>query len=151
MIKKMPSHLELLALNESTEEKNNVILQSTIQDLHRYRSEYGEQHEKVAALWSSLGLIRLHMNRNTLLAKACLNQALQIYMHLEHGISTAVTLTDLGFCHEKLNDMEGALSSYYKAMDLFFSCGLCESHPRVIATRRFIDRLVPRKTITKTA
>lgn len=120
---------------------DNIVLKQVVDDLHRYRRDLGESHLKVAETWNSLGLIRLHMQQNAQDAKGCLEEALRIFESCDSRTSVAVTLNDLGYCHERLDETDKAVEAYKRAFDLLEAEKFSPSHPRMISTQRSLSRL----------
>jgi tetratricopeptide (TPR) repeat protein len=120
----------------------NVVVKQVLADLIRFREDLGETHEKVAETWNSLGLIRLHMQQDADEAKVCFEQALRIFTEHDSQSSIAITLNDLGYCHERLHQQDEAVNSYKKARELFEAQKYSESHPRMISTQRSLSRLM---------
>uniref|UniRef100_A0A7S1D2E4 Kinesin light chain n=1 Tax=Cyclophora tenuis TaxID=216820 RepID=A0A7S1D2E4_CYCTE len=123
-------------------DSDNVVLRQVLDDLRRYRRDLGENHEKVAETWNSLGLIRLHMQRDPEAALGCHQEALKIFRKKTANLAMAITLNDLGYCYERLNQREQALEIYKEAVDLLKKQKLGQSHPRMIATQRSVNRLM---------
>lgn len=97
-------------------------LQSVLQDLENRTRECGPYDEIVANHWNSLGLIRLHMQRNVQAAIKCHTVALQIYRKTAStSIQIAVCLADLAACHERLSESKRAKSLFQEALDLLES------------------------------
>jgi tetratricopeptide (TPR) repeat protein len=103
--------------SDSSDEPNDpLVLKQVLADLIRFTKELGSTHQKVAETWNTLGLIRLHMQRNIKAAMKCHEEALSIYKATGGStIDVAVTLNDLGRCYERLNDIEKALEIYERA------------------------------------
>jgi tetratricopeptide (TPR) repeat protein len=96
--------------------KDPLVLKQVLADLVRFTEELGCTHPKVAETWNTLGLIRLHMQRNIKAAIKCHEEALSIYKVTDGStIDVAVTLNDLGRCYERLNHIEKALEIYERA------------------------------------
>eukprot|EP00540_Astrosyne_radiata_P021483 CAMPEP_0116839464 /NCGR_PEP_ID=MMETSP0418-20121206/9786_1 /TAXON_ID=1158023 /ORGANISM="Astrosyne radiata, Strain 13vi08-1A" /LENGTH=143 /DNA_ID=CAMNT_0004469587 /DNA_START=96 /DNA_END=527 /DNA_ORIENTATION=+ len=123
-------------------DSDNVVLRQVLDDLHRYQRDLGEWHEKVAETWNSLGLIRLHMQRDAEAALGCHQEALKIFRKQDAPLSMAITLNDLGYCYERLGKREDALNIYKEAVDLLRKSKIGSSHPRMIATQRSMNRLM---------
>lgn len=58
-----------------------VVLEEVLRDLSQQISELGPNHLSVAETWNTLGLIRLHMQRDVRAALQCHQRALQIYQY----------------------------------------------------------------------
>jgi tetratricopeptide (TPR) repeat protein len=125
-----------------TMDTENVVVKQVLADLNRFREDLGESHEKVAETWNSLGLIRLHMQQDADEAKVCFEEALRIFTQHDSQSSIAITLNDLGYCHERLLQQEEAMNSYKKARELLEAQKYSESHPRMISTQRSLARLM---------
>ena len=123
-------------------DSDNVVLRQVLDDLHRYRRDLGETHEKVAETWNSLGLIRLHMQRDPEAALGCHQEALKIFRKKKASMAMAITLNDLGYCYERLNQNEPALEIYKEAVELLKKLKIGQSHPRMTSTQRSINRLM---------
>lgn len=121
---------------------SNPVLKQILQDLEDYRKEYGNVHPKVAESWNALGLIRVHMERDADEARKCHEYALAIFKEKKLVVDTAITLNDLGYCFERLNQTEEALKRYQEALQLLQSERLSDDHPRVISTRRAVFRIL---------
>jgi tetratricopeptide (TPR) repeat protein len=121
---------------------NNPVLEQILQDLKDCQKEYGRVHPKVAEAWNALGLIRVHMERNADEARKCHEYALAIYKDLKLAKETAITLNDLGYCFERMNQRDMALRSYQEALLILEAERLSENHPRVISTRRAVFRIL---------
>ncbi len=124
---------------ESSE--GNPVLHRVIVDLRTALHEFGNNHNSVAEAWNALGLVRVHMQRDAEAARICHEEALRIYIKNQEDIETAVTLNDLGYCHEQLGEQEKALKLYEEALSLLAKVNVDESHPRMISTRRAVHRI----------
>lgn len=122
------------------DQPKDVLLKKVVTDLRRFIADYGKSHEKVAEAWNSMGLIRLHLQQNTIEAKRCFEEAIRI---LENGdkAAFAITLSDLGWCHERLKDHEKALLLYRKAKIILEDQECSESHPTSVSINRSLERL----------
>lgn len=120
---------------------DNIVLKQVVDDLHRYRRDLGESHLKVAETWNSLGLIQLHMQQNARDAKGYLEEALRIFESCGSRIRVAVTLNDLGYCHERLQETDKAVEAYKRALHLLEAEKSSKSHPGMISTKRSLSRL----------
>jgi tetratricopeptide (TPR) repeat protein len=119
----------------------NPVLRRVMSDLRTAQHEYGNYHNSVAEAWNALGLVRVHMQRDAKGAKMCHEEALRIYVSNKEHVETAITLNDLGYCHEQLGEHNQALQRYEEALTILSSLKLDESHPRMISTRRAVYRV----------
>mmetsp|Transcript_12055 Transcript_12055/g.23162 ORF Transcript_12055/g.23162 Transcript_12055/m.23162 type:complete len:160 (-) Transcript_12055:199-678(-) len=130
--------------SSSDETDRPLVLKQVLADLIRLTNELGPSHVKVADTWNSLGLIRLHMQRNVQAAIKCHQEALSIYMGSQDGstVDIAVTLNDLGRCYERLNDQIKALETYEKAHELVLNdSSIRKTHSVVESVKRSVARL----------
>ena len=122
-----------------------IVLPQALSELDRSVAMHGPNHEKVAEAWNSLGLIRLHMQKNAHEALKCHQKALDIYNLIEAPsvhLHMAITFNDLGMCYERLNDRENALLLYNRALLFAQSdAAVTEKVWLFRATERAIDRL----------
>jgi tetratricopeptide (TPR) repeat protein len=121
-----------------------VVLGEVLEDLERYIEEFGPNHDKVAETWNSLGLIRLHMQRDGHAAVQCHKEALKIYRLDESAASRmkiAVTLSDLGSCYERTQNQVLALAVYQEALALVESSS---DEPHNACVVLFIGRAIAR-------
>lgn len=122
-----------------------VVLRQVLLDLKRNRLEFGDHHPKVAETYTSLGLIRLHMQQDAFLAQQCFQQALSIFQRENNPLKVAVTLQDMALCYEKLEAIESALELYTEAVRILGDeARLPQHHPRMIAAQRSLCRLLRR-------
>jgi tetratricopeptide (TPR) repeat protein len=121
---------------------NNPVLKEILEDLEDCQKVYGNVHPKVADAWNALGLIRVHMERNADEARKCHEYALAIYKEMNLAKEIAITLNDLGYCFERLDQREMALQSYQEALQLLDPESLSDNDPRVISTRRAVSRIL---------
>lgn len=128
--------------NPRRSDTENVVVKQVLHDLDRFLMDLGESHEKVAETWNSLGLIRLHMQQDAKEAKSCFEEALRIFAKNDNQVSTAITLNDLGYCHERLLEYDKAMESYRKALQLLEAMKFSETHPRMISIQRSLSRLL---------
>jgi len=139
-----------------------VVLEEVLRDLSQQISELGPNHLSVAETWNTLGLIRLHMQRDVLAALKCHQTALQIYQSHNNKnnnsssassssssssisssvtpLQLAVTLNDLGKCLERNDQREEALEKYLEAQRYMRQAN--RSHKDIVATS--IDRAIAR-------
>ena len=121
-----------------------LVLQQVLADLMQLSDELGSTHVKVAEIWNSLGLIRLHMQHNVQAAVKCHCEALSIY-RLNKEASTldiAVTLNDLGRCYERLGEPNKALSTYEEAAEMVRNdTSIRRTHSVVESVNRAVARL----------
>lgn len=143
------------ALGDSSAD-GNPVFRRVVSDLRTAQHEFGSNHNSVAEAWNALGLVRVHMQRDAKAAQLCHEEALRIYSKNFQHAEMAVTLNDLGFCHEQQGNHTDALELYEDAMRILFELDLGESHPRVIATQRAVSRIrrswsssIPTATITR--
>ena len=135
-----------LSLPTSTSSKpprdsqQEVVLRQVLADMKRFRLE-GSAY-KVAETWNSLGLIRLHMQRDAQAAKECHEEALRIFRDLGEKRCMAITLHDLGYCFERMEERELALQQYQEAISHLKEEKLAKTHPRMIATQRAVNRVL---------
>ena len=128
--------------HEKKDDKENIILRQIQSNLKRHVCEFGDDSLKVAETWNSLGLVRLHMQRDAQAARKCHTEALRIFRLLQVPVSTAITLNDLGYCYERLNERQRALDLYSEALEVLKRENMEKSHPRMIATQRSISRVM---------
>jgi tetratricopeptide (TPR) repeat protein len=121
---------------------NNPVLKRVLQELEDNQNAHGTVHPKVAETWNALGLIRVHAERNAVEARKCHECALAIFKELNLAMETSITLNDLGYCCERLNQRDMALRNYQDALRILESEKLPENHPRVISTRRAVTRIL---------
>jgi len=117
-----------------------VVLRQVLADMKRFRLE-GCAY-KVAETWNSLGLIRLHMQRDAESARECHEEALRIFRELGEKKLMAITLHDLGYCLERMELRELALKQYEEAILHLKDEDLDKTHPRMIATQRAMNRVL---------
>jgi tetratricopeptide (TPR) repeat protein len=96
-----------------------IVLPAALDELGRLIAVHGPRHESVAEAWTSIGLIRLHMQRDALAALKCHQRALEVYKSI-HASQTklAIALSDLGMCYERLGNRTKALDAYRGALEL---------------------------------
>lgn len=127
----------------SIKETDPVVLKTVLEDLRRYTDELGSDHIKVADAWNALGLIRLHMQGDTLSAVECHEEALRIYRSgPTEGMQVAVTLNDLGACYERAQDVERALEVYQEALSLMKEAEVSRKNRILASTERAVARLL---------
>jgi tetratricopeptide (TPR) repeat protein len=124
------------------EDTTNPVLRQVLIDLRDSQAEYGYNHGKVADAWNALGLIRVHMQRNAKAARVCQEHALKIYKSNLQLTEAAITLSDLGYCCERMGEQESALKKYQEALQIVKELKLSESHPCVISTQRAVSRVL---------
>lgn len=131
---------------EATSPPKIPFLQKILRDLEHAQRDYGNCHPKTAETWNALGLSRVHMQGDATGARICHEHALAIYRDLgDMPQETATTLSDVGFCYERLELHEEALRKYEEALELFVADkSLGENHPQVLSTRRAISRMATR-------
>lgn len=117
----------------------NIVLRQVLADLKRHRLEGASQ--KVAETYNSLGLIRLHMQRDAQAARECHEEALRLFQELGDKKLMAITLHDLGYCFERMEEREMALKQYQQAIVLLKEEHFDKTHPRMIATQRAVNRV----------
>eukprot|EP00542_Grammatophora_oceanica_P021442 CAMPEP_0194048030 /NCGR_PEP_ID=MMETSP0009_2-20130614/26617_1 /TAXON_ID=210454 /ORGANISM="Grammatophora oceanica, Strain CCMP 410" /LENGTH=152 /DNA_ID=CAMNT_0038693823 /DNA_START=210 /DNA_END=668 /DNA_ORIENTATION=+ len=125
------------------------VLQAVLQDLETYKKggheHSAQQPTKVAETYNSLGLIKLHMQKDPQGAKECHEEALRILqedMTVYNPKTIAVTLNDLGFCCERLEQRQEAQRLYERSKRILRDEVLLDaSHPRMIAMERALDRV----------
>uniref|UniRef100_A0A7S1DCF9 MalT-like TPR region domain-containing protein n=1 Tax=Cyclophora tenuis TaxID=216820 RepID=A0A7S1DCF9_CYCTE len=109
-------------------------------ELQKTSTEFGADNIELVRTLGMLGLLHQHMTRDLSKARDCHQEAsriLQKYLQddkvegerggggdLEETL--AVTLTDLGSCHEKLGEYELANQEYSKAWALLVSIDSCD-------------------------
>jgi hypothetical protein len=109
------------------------------QELKPLVEKYTKLSEQVAELWNRAGLVRCHLRRDPVRSLACHAQALAIYqtlftVHTECGIDNcpdcqlsskeaerrnvlfATVYSDMGLCHERMQQNDRALSCYSAAL-----------------------------------
>jgi tetratricopeptide (TPR) repeat protein len=127
---------------QEEEDMSNPVLRQVLSDLRDCQCEYGCQHGKVADAWNALGLIRLHMQRDAEAARQCHEHALRIYKENLQLTEAAITLNDLGYCYEQLNQQESALKLYREAWKILVNeKQLSDFHPCVISIQRAVSRI----------
>lgn len=121
---------------------NPAVLEPVMEDLCRFRAELGPDHVKVADTWSSLGLIRLHMQHNKPAAIKCHREALKIYQkNNAPALLQAVTMSDLGGCYERTGDTQKAQQLFQDAMQLLKVTEVPSTHRVHQSISRSIARL----------
>lgn len=160
---------ETAATLENNQGDLPVGLEQVLRDLKVLSSEFGHNHLKVAETWNTLGLIRLHMQKDACSSIRCHEEALRIYRlrlsvmpansdpceddddyDVEHSvrsmqqcrIDVAVTLADLGRCHERLDDFDRALRLYKEA--LVYAASAATGKHAFVSAERAIARLTRR-------
>ena len=130
-----------------------AFLDSVLADLERFQmssssrslddrsDEAVDETKKLAETWNSLGLIRLHMQKDAPSAKDCHVEALQIFERNRQRMDMAITLIDLGYCYERLNQQEDALRQYQHALTVLEEERVSKDHPRMMAVQRAISRI----------
>ena len=130
--------------DSSDDAERPLVLKQVLADLLRLSEELGTTHVKVAEVWNSLGLIRLHMQHNVQAAVKCHEEALCIY-RLNKDASTldiAVTLNDLGRCYERLDQQSKALRTYEEAAEMVRKdASIRKTHSVVESVHRAVARL----------
>lgn len=126
-------------------------LDSVLADLEKFQSSSTlatnvssqgvDETKKIAETWNSLGLMRLHMQKDIQAARDCHQEALKIIEGTKFRMELSVTLHDLGYCYERLNQLEEALKNYQLALQVLEEEHLSKEHPRMIAIQRAIDRI----------
>lgn len=129
-----------LPQKQARDSEKDVVLRQVLADMKRHRLS-GES-SKVAETWNSLGLIRLHMQRDASSARECHEEALRIVRNLGDKKLIAITLHDLGYCLERMQEREQALTKYEEAISHLKQACVNKSHPRMIATQRAMDRVL---------
>jgi tetratricopeptide (TPR) repeat protein len=128
--------------DRDSEVDNPAVLLPVIEDLCRLTDELGPNHVKVAETWNSLGLIRLHMQRNESAAIKCHEEAIKIYkMNEVSALQLAVALGDLGACYERTGEPEQALGIYQEASQLLGVSEISSSHRMAQSIMRSIARI----------
>ena len=117
-----------------------VVLRQVLADMQRHRLE--GPSIKMAEAWNSLGLIRLHMQGDAESARECHSEALRIVKELGDKRLLAITLHDLGYCFERMEERELALQQYKEAISTLQGENLDKTHPRMIATQRAMNRIL---------
>jgi tetratricopeptide (TPR) repeat protein len=118
------------------------LLKEVLDDLVRYQTLLGDDAVKTAEAWTSLGLIRLHLENDANAAVSCFKESLRIFMKNNDLKSVATTWNDLGICFERLHLHEDALKSYIKAREIFEAESFSKSHPCIVSSQRSICRLL---------
>lgn len=160
------------------QQTKNPLLSKALQELDQSLIEGDRQ--RMAQSWNSLGLVRLHTQRDPHEAIRCHRNALQLLVSSSSSTSTATdedgpscgasvravppcidassssssscsqqsllelatTYNDLGLCYERLNDTKEAMTMYLEAQKILSTEKLLvESHPRIVALNRAIDRI----------
>jgi tetratricopeptide (TPR) repeat protein len=123
-------------------EPKKALLKEVLDDLNRYQILYGDTDIKTAKTWTSLGLIRLHLENDAQGALSCFKESLRIFMIIGDLQSAASAWNDLGICLERLQMYDEALKSYMKVRDIFEAERFSKSHPCNISSQRSIHRLL---------
>jgi len=119
-----------------------VVLRPVLEDLAKLTDELGPNHDKVAEVWGSLGLIRQHMQKNVPAAVKCHEEALKIYrLNTACATKVAVTLNDLANCYERVCEQDRALQLYQEALTLLEASNVPEDHRVFSSTMRAVARL----------
>ena len=121
---------------DGDDESDNRLLRCVLNDLQRLQQE-GNQ-EQISEAWNSLGLIRLHTQHNAEAAIRCHRQALQF---CQDPVEIAVTLNDLGYCFERLQQPDRALVIYKQAQQIIQEHAP-DSHPRKVSIERSLARIL---------
>ena len=123
----------------------NPLLESALLEI-RQAEESGTTRQEIEA-WNSLGLIRLHTQRNPQEALKYHMHALNLCSALEQDgddtiMETSNTYGDIGLCYERLGEDKEALRCYEKAYSLLIETNnVSECHPRLIGLKRVLARL----------
>jgi tetratricopeptide (TPR) repeat protein len=123
-------------------ETKKTLLDGILEDLDRCQELLGDTDIKTAHTWTSLGLIRLHLEHDAQGALTCFKESLRIFMNNDDLKSVATTWNDLGLCFERLEMYDKALKSYMKARDIFEAESFSASHPCIVSSQRSIGRLL---------
>jgi tetratricopeptide (TPR) repeat protein len=138
----------VLLMNSSTEMIHNnnksptMLLQSVLRDLETTKDQI-----KLAETYNSLGLIRLHMQKDPLGALECHTQAKELLIRISNKEDDdveellAITYSDVGYCHERLSETDQAVIQY-KLAQAKLSQVLSPDHPRMISVQRAMDRVL---------
>lgn len=130
--------------DSSDDVERPLVLKQVLADILRLSEELGSTHVKVAEVWNSLGLIRLHMQHNAQAALKCHQEALCIYRLNKDtsSLDIAVTLNDLGRCYERLDEQGKALKTYEEAAEMVRKDGsIRKTHSVVESVHRAVARL----------
>ena len=130
--------------DSSDDVERPLVLKQVLADLLRLTEELGPTHLKVAEVWNSLGLIRLHMQRNVQAAVKCHQEALAIFRCNQESstVDIAVTLNDLGRCYERLDYQQEALQTYEEAVAMICKdTSIQKTHTVVESLNRAVARL----------
>jgi len=73
------SHIAASNPLHESESDGNPVLGRVLSDLRTAQHEYGSCHDTVAEAWNALGLVHVHMRRDTEAAKVCHQEALRIF------------------------------------------------------------------------
>jgi tetratricopeptide (TPR) repeat protein len=130
------------SIYSSPSEHKKTLLEAILDDLDRYQTLFGDADIKTAETWTSLGLVRLHLEKDAQSALSCFKESLQIFVQNNDLQSVATTWNDLGICFERLQMHEEALKSYMKARDIFEAENFSKSHPCIVSSLRSISRLL---------
>ena len=139
--------LERPPRSSPTKKKRPIMLNSVLQELERCQKQ-GDVVQ-TAESWNALGLVRLHTQRNFEGAIECHETALRLLESFQSSstssasssLELAVTLNDLGYCHERLSHPQQALECYGRAFEILQHSGMKESHPRFLSVQRALARL----------
>ena len=131
----------LIALCDAEQTSDNPVLRRVLSDLQLSQEEYGRSHGKVAEAWNALGLVRVHMQRNAEQALMCHEHALRIFRDNNLTADSAITMNDVAYCYEQLQQQDRAFETYQEALELMKQEGLSEYHPMRMSTSRALSRL----------
>jgi tetratricopeptide (TPR) repeat protein len=119
----------------------NLVLGRVLEELKSAQHEFGGDDNAVADAWNALGLVRVHMQRDTKGAIACHEEALRIFIKNGQRLEEAFTLNDLAYCYEQLGEPSTAIHFYEDALRIFVEEKLSEHHPKVLSTYRALCRM----------
>jgi len=125
----------------STRAIGNPVLCRVLDELDRLKDQYGGDHNSVAEAWNALGLVKVHMQRDTTGAMVCHEEACRIYIRNGEKVETAFTLSDLAYCYEQLGMQSKALSLYQDVLCIISEEKISEFHPKLGSTQRAIARI----------
>jgi tetratricopeptide (TPR) repeat protein len=147
------------------------VLQRVVSELQWAQKEYGFHHPKVAEAWNALGLVKIHMQRDPTQALMCHEHALRIFRELDqekkrheepqehdqeqsqsdadaaavtaasYATATAITLNDVAYCHEQLQQTEQALQFYQESLQIMQQHDVSQYHPHMVSATRALFRL----------
>ena len=101
-----------------------------------------DNNRKLAETWNSLGLVRLHVQKNVQAAVQCHETALKLLDGTPFQMEMAITRNDLGYCYERSDQPEDALQQYQLALRVLEEQHVSQHHARRLSIQRGIDRIL---------